>query len=107
MDLSTGRIFTRHVSEDIAQLSCSVGTVPMYQALEKVDGKAENLTWEIFRDIDEQCEQGVDYFTIHCGIRLKNVHYALERLTGMVSRGGSIISKWCQMHNKESSCTNI
>ena len=80
-----------------------VGTVPMYQAMEKVKGKAENLTWELFRDtLIEQCEQGVDYFTIHCGIRLKNVHYAHERLCGMVSRGGSIISQWCSYHQKES-----
>ena len=75
----------------------------MYQAFEKVGGRAENLTWEIFRNtLIEQCEQGVDYFTIHCGIRLKNVPLANGRLTGMVSRGGSIISKWCQVHQQES-----
>ena len=80
-----------------------VGTVPMYQAFEKVDGKAEDLTWEIFREtLLEQCEQGVDYFTIHCGIRLKNVPLSQGRLTGMVSRGGSIISKWCMVHQQES-----
>ena len=103
MDLSTGD----HIHETrewiIRNCPVPVGTVPIYQAMEKVHGKAEDLTWELFRDtLIEQCEQGVDYFTIHCGIRLKNIHYAVERLTGMVSRGGSIISKWCQMHQKES-----
>ena len=103
MDLSTGDHI--HETREWILRNCPVpvGTVPMYQAMEKVDGKAEKLTWEIFRDtLIEQCEQGVDYFTIHCGIRLKNVHYANERLTGMVSRGGSIISKWCMTHQKES-----
>ena len=103
MDLSTGDQI--HETREWILRNCPVpvGTVPMYQAMEKVDGKAERLTWEIFRDtLIEQCEQGVDYFTIHCGIRLKNVHYANERLTGMVSRGGSIISKWCMTHNRES-----
>ena len=75
----------------------------MYQAMEKVRGRAEKLTWELFRDtLIEQCEQGVDYFTIHCGIRLKNVHLADSRLCGMVSRGGSIIASWCLAHNRES-----
>lgn len=103
MDLSTGNNI--HETREWILRNCPVpvGTVPMYQALEKVNGKAENLTWEIFRDVlIEQCEQGVDYFTIHCGIRLKNVKLAAERLTGMVSRGGSIISKWCNIHQKES-----
>ena len=103
MDLSTGDNI--HDTREWILRNCPVpvGTVPMYQALEKVNGKAEKLTWDIFRDtLIEQCEQGVDYFTIHCGIRLKNVHYAMDRLTGMVSRGGSIISKWCQVHNRES-----
>lgn len=103
MDLSMGNNI--HETREWILRNCPVpvGTVPMYQALEKVNGKAENLTWEIFRDVlIEQCEQGVDYFTIHCGIRLKNVRLAAERLTGMVSRGGSIISKWCNIHQKES-----
>jgi phosphomethylpyrimidine synthase len=103
MDLSTGDNI--HETREWILRNCPVpvGTVPMYQAFEKVNGKAEDLTWEIFRDtLIEQCEQGVDYFTIHCGIRLKNVHLAQNRLTGMVSRGGSIISKWCMVHQEES-----
>lgn len=103
MDLSTGDNI--HETREWILRNCPVpvGTVPMYQAFEKVKGKAEDLTWEIFRDtLIEQCEQGVDYFTIHCGIRLKNISLSKGRLTGMVSRGGSIISKWCQVHNKES-----
>ena len=80
-----------------------VGTVPIYQALEKVNGKVEDLTWEIYRDtLIEQCEQGVDYFTIHAGIRRHNVHLADKRLCGIVSRGGSIMSKWCLIHDQES-----
>ncbi len=103
MDLSTGDNIHETREWIIRNCPVPVGTVPMYQAMEKVHGKAEDLTWELFRDtLIEQCEQGVDYFTIHCGIRLKNIHYAQERLTGMVSRGGSIISKWCQIHRKES-----
>ena len=103
MDLSTGKNI--HETREWILRNCPVpvGTVPMYQAFEKVNGKAEDLTWEIFRDtLIEQCEQGVDYFTIHCGIRLKNVHLSQGRLTGMVSRGGSIISKWCMVHQQES-----
>ena len=103
MDLSTGDNI--HETREWILRNCPVpvGTVPMYQAFEKVDGKAELLTWEIFRDtLIEQCKQGVDYFTIHCGIRLKNIHLADNRLTGIVSRGGSIISKWCITHNEES-----
>lgn len=103
MDLSTGDDI--HETREWILRNCPVpvGTVPMYQAFEKVNGKAEDLTWEIFRDtLIEQCEQGVDYFTIHCGIRLKNIHLADTRLTGIVSRGGSIISKWCKVHQKES-----
>lgn len=103
MDLSTGANIHETREWIVRNCPVPVGTVPMYQAMEKVHGKAENLSWELFRDtLIEQCEQGVDYFTIHCGIRLKNIHYAGTRLTGMVSRGGSIISKWCQMHNRES-----
>ena len=103
MDLSTGDNI--HETREWILRNCPVpvGTVPMYQAFEKVDGKAEDLTWEIFREtLLEQCEQGVDYFTIHCGIRLKNVPLSQGRLTGMVSRGGSIISKWCMVHQQES-----
>ena len=103
MDLSTGENIHETREWIIRNCPVPVGTVPMYQALEKVHGKAENLTWELFKDtLIEQCEQGVDYFTIHCGIRLKNIHYANDRLCGMVSRGGSIISQWCKIHQKES-----
>ena len=103
MDLSTGENIHETREWIIRNCPVPVGTVPMYQAMEKVHGKAENLTWELFKDtLIEQCEQGVDYFTIHCGIRLKNIHYANDRLCGMVSRGGSIISKWCKIHQKES-----
>ncbi len=103
MDLSTGTNIHETREWIIRNCPVPVGTVPMYQAMEKVNGKAEDLTWELFRDtLIEQCEQGVDYFTIHCGIRLKNIHLADSRLTGMVSRGGSIISMWCQKHQKES-----
>ncbi|MCR5714962.1 MAG: phosphomethylpyrimidine synthase ThiC [Bacteroidales bacterium] len=103
MDLSTGAHIHETREGIIRNCPVPVGTVPIYQAMEKVNGKAEDLTWEIFRDtLIEQCEQGVDYFTIHCGIRLKNIHLADDRLTGMVSRGGSIIARWCQMHQKES-----
>lgn len=103
MDLSTGENIHETREWIIRNCPVPVGTVPMYQAMEKVRGKAETLTWELFRDtLIEQCEQGVDYFTIHCGIRLKNIHYANERLCGMVSRGGSIISQWCKVHQKES-----
>ena len=103
MDLSTGANIHETREWIVRNCPVPVGTVPMYQAMEKVNGKAENLTWELFRDtLIEQCEQGVDYFTIHCGIRLHNVHLADTRLTGMVSRGGSIISTWCRHHQKES-----
>ena len=80
-----------------------IGTVPIYQALEKVDGKAEELTWEIFRDtLIEQAEQGVDYFTIHAGVRLPYIPMTAKRMTGIVSRGGSIMAKWCLSHHRES-----
>ena len=103
MDLSSGENIHETREWIIRNCPVPVGTVPMYQAMEKVHGKAENLTWELFKDtLIEQCEQGVDYFTIHCGIRLKNIHYANDRLCGMVSRGGSIISQWCKIHQKES-----
>ena len=103
MDLSTGDNIHETREWIIRNCPVPVGTVPMYQAMEKVKGRAEDLTWELFRDtLIEQCEQGVDYFTIHCGIRLRNIHYANDRLCGMVSRGGSIISQWCKAHNRES-----
>ena len=103
MDLSTGK----HIHETrewiIRNSPVPIGTVPIYQALEKVDGKAEELTWEIFRDtLIEQAEQGVDYFTIHAGVRLAYVPLTAERVTGIVSRGGSILAKWCLAHHQES-----
>lgn len=102
MDLSTGANIHETREWIIRNCPVPVGTVPIYQALEKVDGRAMELNWEMFRDtLIEQCEQGVDYFTIHCGIRLKNIPYSQERLCGMVSRGGSIISEWCVRHNEE------
>lgn len=103
MDLSTGPNIHDTREWILRNSPVPIGTVPIYQALERVDGRVEELTWDIYRDVlIEQCEQGVDYFTIHCGIRLKNVMLAADRLTGIVSRGGSIISKWCQFHKKES-----
>ncbi len=102
MDLSTG-INIHNIREWIIR-NCPVpvGTVPIYQALEKVGGIAEELTWEIYRDtLIEQCEQGVDYFTIHAGVRLAFIHLTAERTTGIVSRGGSIHAKWCLAHHKE------
>ena len=103
MDLSTGDNIHETREWIIRNCPVPVGTVPIYQALEKVNGKVEDLSWEIYRDtLIEQCEQGVDYFTIHAGIRYCNVRLANERLTGIVSRGGSIMSKWCLMHNCES-----
>ena len=103
MDLSTGK----HIHETrewiIRNAPVPIGTVPIYQALEKVDGKAEELTWEIFRDtLIEQAEQGVDYFTIHAGVRLPFIPMTAKRMTGIVSRGGSIMAKWCLAHHEES-----
>ena len=103
MDLSTGK----HIHETrewiIRNSPVPIGTVPIYQALEKVNGKAEDLTWEIFRDtLIEQAEQGVDYFTIHAGVLLRYVPLTAKRLTGIVSRGGSIMAKWCLAHHQES-----
>lgn len=103
MDLSTGADIYQTREAILRNCPVPMGTVPIYQALEKVGGKAEALTWEIFRNtLIEQCEQGVDYFTIHAGIRLKNVRLADRRLCGIVSQGGSIMSKWCTVHNRES-----
>jgi len=102
MDLSTGKNI--HTTRDwiIRNSPVPIGTVPIYQALEKVGGVAEDLTWEIFRDtLIEQAEQGVDYFTIHAGVRLPFIHLTANRMTGIVSRGGSILAKWCIAHHKE------
>ena len=102
MDLSTGRNIHNIREWIIRNSPVPIGTVPIYQALEKVD-RAEDLTWEIYRDtLIEQCEQGVDYFTIHAGIRLRHIHLTADRVTGIVSRGGSIIAQWCLAHHKES-----
>ena len=103
MDLSTGK----HIHETrewiLRSSPVPIGTVPIYQALEKVDGRAEELTWELFRDtLIEQAEQGVDYFTIHAGVRLAYIPLTARRVTGIVSRGGSIMAKWCLAHHKES-----
>ncbi|NVJ99124.1 MAG: phosphomethylpyrimidine synthase ThiC [Alphaproteobacteria bacterium] len=103
MDLSTGRNIHNTREWIIRNSPVPIGTVPIYQALEKVDGIAEDLTWEIYRDtLIEQCEQGVDYFTIHAGVRLPFIHLTAKRVTGIVSRGGSIMAKWCLAHHKES-----
>ncbi|MBX7248929.1 MAG: phosphomethylpyrimidine synthase ThiC [Caulobacteraceae bacterium] len=103
MDLSTGRNI-HNIREWIVRNSpVPIGTVPIYQALEKVNGVAEDLTWEVYRDtLIEQAEQGVDYFTIHAGVRLPFIHLTAKRVTGIVSRGGSIMAKWCLSHHKES-----
>ena len=103
MDLSTGKNIHETREWIIRNSPVPIGTVPIYQALEKVDGRAEALTWEIFRDtLIEQAEQGVDYFTIHAGIRLAHIPLTAKRVTGIVSRGGSIMAKWCLAHHKES-----
>jgi len=102
MDLSTGKNIHETREWIIRNCPVPVGTVPIYQALEKVNGKAECLTWEIFRDtLIEQAEQGVDYFTIHAGVLLRYVPLTAKRITGIVSRGGSIMAKWCLAHHKE------
>jgi phosphomethylpyrimidine synthase len=102
MDLSTGRNIHTTREWIIRNSPVPIGTVPIYQALEKVNGIAEDLTWEVYRDtLIEQCEQGVDYFTIHAGVRLAYVPLTANRMTGIVSRGGSIMAKWCLAHHKE------
>ena len=102
MDLSTGKNIHETREWILRNAPMPIGTVPIYQALEKVDGKAEELTWELFRDtLIEQAEQGVDYFTIHAGVRLKYVPLTADRVTGIVSRGGSIMAKWCLAHHEE------
>ena len=102
MDLSTGKNIHETREWILRNSSVPIGTVPIYQALEKVNGKAEDLTWELFRDtLIEQAEQGVDYFTIHAGVLLRYVPLTAKRLAGIVSRGGSILAKWCLTHHKE------
>ena len=102
MDLSTGKNIHETREWILRNAPVPIGTVPIYQALEKVDGKAEELTWEIYRDtLIEQAEQGVDYFTIHAGVLLRYVPLTAKRLTGIVSRGGSILAKWCLAHHQE------
>jgi phosphomethylpyrimidine synthase len=103
MDLSTGENIHETREWIVRNSPVPIGTVPIYQALEKVNGKAEDLTWEIFRDtLIEQAEQGVDYFTIHAGVRLRYIPMTAKRITGIVSRGGSIMAKWCLAHHTES-----
>ncbi|HEY7771729.1 MAG TPA: phosphomethylpyrimidine synthase ThiC [Marinagarivorans sp.] len=103
MDLSTGKNIHETREWIVRNSHVPIGTVPIYQALEKVNGVAEDLTWEIYRDtLIEQCEQGVDYFTIHAGVLLRYVPLTAKRVTGIVSRGGSIMAKWCLAHHKES-----
>ncbi|HOX58321.1 MAG TPA: phosphomethylpyrimidine synthase ThiC, partial [Verrucomicrobiota bacterium] len=103
MDLSTGKNIHETREWIIRNSPVPIGTVPIYQALEKVDGKAEELTWEVYRDtLIEQCEQGVDYFTVHAGVLLRYVPLTANRVTGIVSRGGSIMAKWCLAHHQES-----
>ncbi|GAB4129177.1 MAG: phosphomethylpyrimidine synthase ThiC [Sideroxydans sp.] len=102
MDLSTGKNIHETREWIIRNSPVPIGTVPIYQALEKVNGKAEDLTWEIFKDtLIEQAEQGVDYFTIHAGVLLRYIPMTAKRMTGIVSRGGSIMAKWCLAHHKE------
>jgi len=102
MDLSTGKNIHETREWILRNSPVPIGTVPIYQALEKVNGKAEDLTWEIYRDtLIEQAEQGVDYFTIHAGVRLRYVPLTAKRVTGIVSRGGSILAKWCLAHHQE------
>jgi len=103
MDLSTGKNIHETREWIIRNSPVPIGTVPIYQALEKIGGKAEDLTWEIYRDtLIEQCEQGVDYFTVHAGVLLRYVPLTANRVTGIVSRGGSIMAKWCLAHHQES-----
>ena len=103
MDLSTGQYIHETREWIIRNSPVPIGTVPIYQALEKVNGKAEDLTWEIYRDtLIEQAEQGVDYFTVHAGVLLRYIPLTAKRMTGIVSRGGSIMAKWCLSHHKES-----
>ena len=102
MDLSTGKDIHETREWILRNSPVPIGTVPIYQALEKVGGRPEDLTWEIYRDtLIEQAEQGVDYFTVHAGVLLRYVPMTARRVTGIVSRGGSIIAKWCLAHHQE------
>ena len=102
MDLSTGKNIHATREWILRNSPVPIGTVPIYQALEKVGGKAEDLTWEIYRDtLIEQAEQGVDYFTVHAGVLLRFIPMTARRMTGIVSRGGSILAKWCLAHHQE------
>ena len=102
MDLSTGKNIHATREWILRNSPVPIGTVPIYQALEKVGGKAEELTWEIYRDtLIEQAEQGVDYFTVHAGVLLRFIPMTARRMTGIVSRGGSILAKWCLAHHQE------
>jgi len=102
MDLSTGKNIHETREWIIRNSAVPIGTVPIYQALEKVGGRPEDLTWEIYRDtLIEQCEQGVDYFTVHAGVLLRYIPMTARRTTGIVSRGGSILAKWCLAHHRE------
>jgi phosphomethylpyrimidine synthase len=102
MDLSTGRNIHDTREWIIRNSAVPIGTVPIYQALEKVGGRPEDLTWEVYRDtLIEQCEQGVDYFTVHAGVLLRYIPLTARRVTGIVSRGGSIMAKWCLAHHQE------
>src|SRR3569833_1468879 len=103
MDLSTGKNIHETREWILRNSPVPIGTVPIYQALEKVGGKAEELTWEIYRDtLIEQAEQGDEYFTLHAGVRLPYIPLTAKRVTGIVSRGGSIMAKWCLAHHRES-----
>ncbi len=102
MDLSTGKDIHETREWIIRNSAVPIGTVPIYQALEKVGGRPEDLTWEIYRDtLIEQAEQGVDYFTVHAGVLLRYIPLTARRVTGIVSRGGSILAKWCLAHHQE------
>src|SRR3569833_1914792 len=102
MDLSTGRNIPSTRERILRNSPVPIGTVPIYQALEKVGGKAEELSWEVYRDtVIEQCEQGVDYMTVHAGVLLRYVPLTARRTTGIVSRGGSILAAWCLAHHQE------
>ncbi len=103
MDLSTGKNIHETREWIVRNSPVPIGTVPIYQALEKVGGIAEDLTWEVYRDtLVEQCEQGVDYFTVHAGVLLRYIQLTASRMTGIVSRGGSIMAAWCLAHHRES-----
>ena len=107
MDLSTGRNIHDTREWIVRNVPVPIGTVPIYQALEKVGGDPTKLSWEVSRTLVEQCEQGVDYFTIHAGVRLAHVPLTAKRVTGIVSRGGSMMAQWCLTEHRENSSTSI